>query len=459
MKYFIQVFGCQMNESDSERARTMLAELGYKPTVHEHEANLIMVMACAVRQKAVDRIYGRAERWSSYRKNRPFITILTGCVLDADKTTLQRMFDYIFPTKDLIRLPELLKNKPIDPLASTPVALDEYFSITPSHQSTFQAFVPISSGCNKFCSYCAVPLTRGREISRAPNDVITEVRDLVQKGYREITLLGQNVNSYGWDFDGVSLNLPKKQVQIYKSGVEGRLIIQKRSVANAMNFPKLLETIANIDGKYWIRFITSHPYDMSDELIDVMAANPRITPYIHLAVQSGSNSVLKRMNRLYTTEHYRERINKIRQVIPSAVISTDIIVGFCSEIESDFKATEQLVRDVRFDVAYIAQYSPRPGNVAYNWPDDVTPTDKLKRFNHLNKTLTEIALANNQMLVGSEQEVLIERCQSAYCFGKTKGNKNIKVASRTDLTGKFILASVEKATAWSLNGKLIRVLG
>lgn len=454
MKYYIQIFGCQMNESDAERARTVLAGLGYEPTEHEKEANLIMVLACAVRQKAVDRIFGRAERWAQYRATRPFITVLTGCVLDADKRTLSQMFDYILPTKDLNRLPDLLKSKPADPVVSTAVPLDEYFSIAPSYQSSFQAFVPISSGCNKFCSYCAVPLTRGREVSRPPDDIITEVRALVSKGYKEITLLGQNVNSYGWDFEGVAINLPKHKVSILKSNATGELEIQKRSVSNPMNFSQLLNKVVSFDGSYWVRFITSHPYDMSNELIETMARNHRITPYVHLAVQSGSNQVLKRMNRQYTIEHYLERVAEIRQLMPNATISTDIIVGFCGETETDYQATEMLVRQARFDMAYIAQYSPRPGNAAYDWPDDVAPADKLSRFNRLNALLAEVALENNLLLVDTEQDTLVERCKNGTAYGHTKGFKNIKFSTNNNLTGQFVRVKVTGATAWSLNGTL-----
>jgi tRNA-2-methylthio-N6-dimethylallyladenosine synthase len=456
MKYYIQVFGCQMNESDAERARTVLASMGYKPTIDEGEANLVMIVACAVRQKAVDRIYGRAERWADYRRNRPFITILTGCVLEADKSTMSRMFDYILPIKDIGRLPSLVNTGTTNPVINTVAPLDEYFALPPTYQSSFQAFVPISSGCNKFCSYCAVPLTRGREISRPPDEIIDTVKELVQRGYREITLLGQNVNSYGWDFEGVSLNLPGQKVSVYKPDTEGNLVLTKRSVANPMNFPALLSRLAEIDGNFWLRFITSHPYDMSDDLIQVMAKYPKITPYLHLAVQSGSNAILKKMNRQYAIEQYLDRLALVRKLIPDMTISTDIIVGFCGETEADYLLTEKLVKDARFDMAYIAQYSPRPGNVAYDWPDDVLPEDKQSRFDRLNIVLAEVALANNQKLIGTKQPVLIDRAKNGMVYGKTKGFKNIKLPGNADLVGSFVEAKVNSATAWSLDGEIIK---
>lgn len=455
MKYFIQVFGCQMNLSDSERACSLLEDLGYIRTETEKDADLIMVLACAVRQTAVDRIYGRAKRWRAWKKERPLITIVTGCLLQHDRPKMAKYFDYVFPIKDLSKLPDLLKSKPENPVISTDAPLDEYFSVTPKHSSSFQAFVPISSGCNKFCSYCAVPFTRGREISRLPDEIIREVGELVQRGYKEITLLGQNVNSYGWDFEGVSLNLPNRKVLIYKPGAKGELELQRRQVDHPMNFPQLLTAIAGIPGDFWIRFITSHPYDMNDELIETVAAHDKLTPYIHLAVQSGSNKILRKMNRLYTIEHYRERAAKIREMIPDATITTDIIVGFCGENDKDFEETNQLVKDIRYDMAYIAQYSVRSGTIAEDFADDVSRETKAQRHKDLNLTLRDVALSNNQKLVGTTQRVLVERYREGHGYGKTKAFKNMKIAMPENLTGHFVTARVTRVGPWSLSGELV----
>ncbi len=434
-----------MNISDAERLETILKELNYRRTNKESLADLILVVACAVRQKAVDRIYGRARRW----KQTGAITILTGCVLDLDKIKMSEVFDHILPIKDIQELPALLINK-----KAKNTAREEYLTIKPNYNSKFQAFVPISTGCNKFCSYCAVPYTRGREVSRPPDDIIYEIKQLIKKRYKEITLLGQNVNSYGWDFEGVAINHPKGKVLIHKKGAQGQLEINKRAVNNPMNFPTLLKNIAILPGDFWIRFITSHPYDMDENLIKTVASNKKITPYIHLAVQSGSNEVLKRMNRLYTIEHYKEQINKIKKQIPNAVISTDIIVGFCGETESDFQKTCQLVKEVKFDMAYIAQYSPRPGTMAARLKDDIPHDIKATREKNLNSILKKVALAKNKKLINSEQRVLFEKCQKGYCDGKTYGFKNIRVKSTSDLTGRFKTVNVTSATAWNLTGEL-----
>lgn len=454
MKYFLRVFGCQMNVSDSERLRTVLDKLHYKKTDIENEADLIVIVACAVRQPAVDRIYGRAKRWQSIKNIRPLTTILTGCVLEHDKNKMINVFDHIIPINDINRLPEILRPKANTP-SSTAAPLDEYFNILPQYNSDFQAFVPISSGCNKFCSYCAVPYTRGREISRPPDNIFNEVNDLINKGYKEITLLGQNVNSYGWDFEGVSINYPKGKVLLHKKSTEGHIEINKRVVNNPMSFPILLKNISFIPGDFWIRFITSHPYDMDDELINAISNNKKITPYIHLAVQSGSNKVLRRMNRLYTIEHYKKRIKLIRKLIPNAVISTDIIVGYSGETDSDFDKTVQLVKEIKFDMAYIAQYSPRPGTLGEKLPDDVPHKLKIFREYTLNNALRKVALENNKKLVSSTQKVLFEKYSNGYCYGKTYGFKNIKVTANIDCVGNFYNVLINKASPWNLSGKII----
>ncbi|MDD5342274.1 MAG: MiaB/RimO family radical SAM methylthiotransferase [Patescibacteria group bacterium] len=455
MKYFLQVFGCQMNISDSERVQSVLNSLGYLKTLDESKADLIVVIACAVRQSAVDRVSGRAGYWLKRSKNKHLITLLTGCVLEYDKKRLAKYFDYIFPIKDLKRLPELLKRKPVQPIIKTPAPLDEYFDIKPKYNSTFQALVPISTGCNKVCSYCAVPFTRGREISRDPDIIVREVKDLVRRGYREITLLGQNVNSYGWDFKGVAVNLPQGKVYIQQLNNQGQLKIKKRQVKNPMDFSLLLKTIASLPGNFWIRFITSHPYDLSDKLIETIAKYPKLTPYLHLPVQSGSDKILKAMNRQYTSEKYQKLIDKIRHKIPGATISTDIIVGFCGETKADFQKTCALVKNIKFDMAYIAKYSSRPGTAAANRPDDVPKIVKARREKYLNDLLKKAALSNNQKLVGKNLEVLFEKYKKGFAYGKTSGFKNIRVPSAKDFTGKFKIVKVTKATPWHLSGELV----
>ncbi|MDP3964985.1 MAG: MiaB/RimO family radical SAM methylthiotransferase [bacterium] len=456
MKYFLQVFGCQMNTSDSERVATVLDNLGYRQTKAESQADLILVIACAVRQAAVDRIYGRAVKWAEWRKQHGLVTVLTGCVLEHDRKKMRPIFDLIFPMKDLKKLPRMLEDRSDDIVKNEPAPLDEYFEVLPRYNSGFQAYVPISTGCNKFCTYCAVPFTRGREISREPDEVVEEIAKLVKKGCKEITLLGQNVNSYGWDFEGVSLNLPKGKVLIYKPDAKGELAVQKRRVKSPTNFPGLLKRIAVLPGDFWVRFITSHPYDMSDELIKTVSKYDKLTPYIHLPIQAGSDSVLKKMNRLYTIEHYLERLRKVRQHIPDSVISTDIIVGFAGETKADFEKTVDLVRDVKYDMAFIAQYSVRPGTIASDWKDNVPAHEKKRRDEVLNEVLKHGAYENNRRLLGWEQEVLFEKDKKGFSFGKTKGFKNIRVPSSVKLAGQFGRVTVTEVSPWSLSGELIR---
>ncbi len=452
MKYFLQVFGCQMNLSDAERLRTVLERSGYTATANENNADLIAVVACAVRQSPVDRIYGRARRWQEWKKNKPLITVLTGCVLNYDQKKLTGVFDYLFPITDLDAFALTLAGQ-------TPAHQDggnpaDYFFTPPKHTSVFQAYVPISIGCNKFCSYCAVPYTRGRETSRDPKDIINEISELIRAGYKEITLLGQNVNSYGNDFEGVALNLPGRTVHKYQRGHDGQLEIAKRSVSQPMNFPCLLQTIAQLPGQFWLRFITSHPYDLSDELISVIAQEKKVTPYLHLPIQSGSDRVLRRMNRLYSIEQYRERVKKIRSLIPAVVLTTDIIVGFPGETADDFQKTCLAVQEFNYDLAYIAQYSPRPGTKSAEFRDDVPRFEKKKREQKVNDILRQVAAQQNLRLVNTESEVLFDRYKNGFAYGKTFSGKNIRVKSAHNLAGTFRNVLITKTTAWHLEGTL-----
>ncbi|MBU1890723.1 MiaB/RimO family radical SAM methylthiotransferase [Patescibacteria group bacterium] len=441
-----------MNYSDAERVQTVLNDLGYKQTQQESQADLIVVLACSVRQKAVDRIHGRANRWNKVKKKRSLITLLTGCLLKTDRKLFDKSFDHIFPITELKLLPQLLNKNRTKNNKALSSDLDNYFDIKPQYNSKFQAFIPISRGCNKHCSYCAVPLTRGKEVSRPPNDIIKEVRQLIKNGYKEITLVGQNVNSYGWDFQGVAINFPQRKV--YYHDKDKRVTASKLTVKNPMNFPQLLNKIENIPGKFWIRFITSHPYDMSDELINVIAQSKKITSHINLPVQSGSDKILQSMNRQYAVKHFKDLITKIRKHIPNAVISTDFIVGFCGETRKDFKDSCQLVKELKFDMAFISQYSTRPGTPAANLKDNVSIKEKRLRDQKLTEILSQGSQENNNKLINTEQTVLFEKCSKGYCDGKTYGLKNIRVKSDKDITGLFATVKVTSATAWSLKGAL-----
>ena len=450
-KYYIWVIGCQMNISDSERVVRILEDLGYRKTEKEDSADLIMVLACSVRQSAVDRIYGRAKCWRKLKiKNEKLKIILSGCVLPADKPKMERIFDIIFDIKNLDKLPQILDKLTVN--TSTPLSAGskqftedknkDYFSVHPKYESKFQAFVPIMTGCDNFCSYCAVPLTKGREKSRPEKEILKEVEGLVKKGYKEITLLGQNVNSYG-----VKVKSKKEKV--------------KNKSKN--QFVELLEKINKIPGDFWIRFITSNPQDMSDKLIKAVKNLDKVTEYIHLPVQAGNNEILKKMNRKYTKEHYLKLVSKIRKEIPASLaggpnvsISTDTIVGFPSETRKQFEDTLDLYKKVKFDMAYIAQYSPRPGTAASRMKDDVPREGKRKREKELTEILKKTALKNNKKYLGKTVEVLAEKKEKKYLFGRTRTFKSVQFEGNKNLIGQFVKVKITSATPWAMKGKIIK---
>jgi len=323
MKYFVKTFGCQMNESDSERIAAFLEKQGYKSIPKIENANLIVVNACSVRQTAVDRIFGLKKKFLKLKAHNPSLkTILTGCVIKSDISKFKEFFDEILTINQLLG-----KN---------------YLAIQPKYLFPQSAFVPIMTGCNNFCSYCVVPYTRGREISRPVKEIIEEVKDLLKDGYKEITLLGQNVNSYKY------------------------------------GFAKLLQKINNIPGDFRIKFLTSHPKDMSDELIDTIAKCKKVFKEVHLPVQSGDDKVLRKMNRGYTAKQYLDLIAKIKRKIPNAKITTDVIVGFPGETKKQFENTVKLFKKVGFSLAYVNKYSTRRETPASHFEDDV-PLEEKKR--------------------------------------------------------------------------------
>jgi len=392
-----------MNESDSERIAHILKTANHKSAPDINGADLIVVNMCSVRQSAVNRIYGLSKKLADIKKNKPELkTILTGCILKADRKKMENKFDQIISIQD------------IDCLFS-PVSTEHYLSALPLYSSSFSAYVPIMTGCNNFCSYCVVPYVRGRECSRPASEIIAEIQKIIKKGYREIILLGQNVNSY--------------------------------KNKNGQHFPQLLKAIHNIPGNFWLSFITSHPKDFSDELIEIMANSPKICPYLHLAVQSGDNQILKKMNRNYTIEQYKKIISKIRQKIPQINISTDIIVGFPGETKKQFAHTKKLMKKIKFDMAYIAQYSPRPNTNAAKLKDNISTKEKKKRDKILNQILTKTALQNNQKYIGQKTEALVINPYQA----KTKSFKKIKL-DKPAVPGAFISCQITAAQAWRLIG-------
>jgi len=335
-----------MNKSDSERIAAQLEKQGHQAAQKLAEADLIVLNACSVRQSAIDRLYAKINQLKT--KNSKLKTILTGCLLKKDREKLKNQVNELWPFCD--------------------------FSIKPKYQSLKTAYMPIMTGCNNFCSYCAVPYTRGPERSRPAKEIIKEVKDLVKNGCKEIILLGQNVNSY----NNVILSEAKNLAANSKS--TGSFAKAQDDKLKGVSFPGLLRILNNIPGDFQLKFLTSHPKDMSDELIETISQSKKIAKEIHLPIQSGDNQILKKMNRGYTVSHYKNLIKKIRRKIPEVKISTDIIVGFPTETKKQFQNTAQLIKWAKFDSAYIARYSPRPGTAAAKLKDNVSNDEKKRRW-------------------------------------------------------------------------------
>ncbi len=445
--YHIFTLGCQQNKSDSERVASVFAAMDYQPVEREADASIIVVNACAIRQTAMDRVYGKMRTWGPRQKQGDLRTILTGCVLEHDRQKLAGVFNHVVNITDIGKIPELLGE-------GTALDLADYFSVPPSHNSEFKAYVPIMTGCDKFCTYCAVPYTRGREISRPANDILNEVQHLIARGYKEITLLGQNVNSYAGLFD--------KPTE--KRGL--MVLNRKKAAANEaqlqfVNFPQLLEMVANIPGDFWVRFITSHHYDMSDELIETIAKHDKLANYINLPVQSGDNDIIKKMNRHYTVEHYLGRIAKIRELLNPVSITTDIIIGFCGETEEQFQNTAKIMAEVEYDMGYLNKYSPRPGTVsARKYPDDVSWEEKQRREKVLNEILKETGLKQNKKFVGQNVRVLVDEVEQLpdgmfINTGKTDLFKNTRFTAARSYMGQFVQVNVTTVESFGMEGVLV----
>jgi len=377
-------------------------------------------------------------------------------VLEEDRKKLRDKFDLILDIKKISNLKSQISNL-FKKISDTKYKIqNDYFHIKPYYSNNFSAYVPIMTGCNNFCSYCVVPYTRGREVSRPPKEIISEVKELVKRGYKEIILLGQNVNSYNSQFPNSKIQIPNK--------------FQIQKAKNKSDFVNLLEKINEIPGNFWLRFITSHPKDMSNELIRAMSRLDKLTEYVHLPVQSGDDEVLKRMNRNYTVKHYLGLIEKIRKVRSEIAISTDIIVGFPGETKKQFNNTAKLMRQVGFDMAYIACYSPRSGTAAARLINNVPQEEKEKRRKILTKILEKSALKNNKKLIGKVVEVLVDTVVedkipltpfnkgergNFVCYGKTRMFKTVKFIGNKNLLGQFVKVKIKKVGAYGLEGEIV----
>ena len=515
MKYHIIPFGCQMNRSDTERIRTVLDSMGYVETPRDDESGTVIkgIVSCSVRQKAIDRVYGKIRKWNAAKTAAPLITFVSGCVLPADREKFLKLFDLVFPIEELHALPDMIRHygvptpeslspsialePPPDPPAESaahpapfqalthqspaspetcggpqvtppiprqPVRqpapaepniltglleaknlhdpakrgeahrrIEAFWQVKPRYTSKVEAYIPIQNGCDKFCTFCAVPYTRGREVSRPSGAILDEVRALIQNGCRSITLLGQNVNSYG-------LDRPNQEI----------------------SFPELMRRIGGIGretGADFLTYFTSpHPRDITTELLEVIAEHPVLAKWIHLPLQSGDDKVLLRMNRNHTMARYRSVVSRIRRILPDAALFTDIIVGFTGETETQFQATAAAMREFRYDMAYIAQYSPRPGARSARWADDVPRHEKQRRFQILSDLLLEVAAPANQARIGRIIRVLVtsEGRKPGFLTAHTEGRIPVRIQADPGLIGEFVDIQVTGARPLSIEGALAR---
>ena len=408
-KLYIETYGCQMNVADSEVVASVMKMAGYETVDSLDEADAVFLNTCSVRDNAEQKIYHRLEALHALRRKRPLIVGVLGCMAERVKNDLleHHHCDLVAGPDAYLSLPDLIAQAEMGHKAiNIELSLTEtYRDVMPQrlHGTKVSGFVSIMRGCNNFCHYCIVPYTRGRERSRDVQSILAEVRDLQQHGCREVTLLGQNVNSYRFD------------------AADGQTVL----------FPELLRTVARTVPDMRIRFSTSHPKDMSDDTLRVIAEEPNVCRHIHLPVQSGSNDVLKRMNRKYTREWYLGRVEAIRRLVPDCAISTDIFVGYCGETEDDHRLSLSLMREVGYDSAFMFKYSERPGTYAStHFPDDIEEEVKIRRLNELIAVQNELSLAANQAWIGREAEILIEgvsKRNREELFGRTEQNKVVIV--------------------------------
>ncbi|MDD3773784.1 MAG: radical SAM protein [Patescibacteria group bacterium] len=436
MKFYLFVLGCQMNVSDAERLRFLLTNLGLKETSDAKNADIILTVACSVRQKPIDRIWGKFKIWQSFVP-RPKI-ILTGCVVEADRKKFIEKFDLVFDIQKPQELISFLKKihpqlRSYGGLACWPKT-DSLFDLNPMRQTRDRAYISIGNGCNNFCTYCVVPYTRGREIYRPMREIIKEAREALKNGAKIISLIAQNVNSYK---DPFVIPAIYGEYNRTKAGIHSAVILNEseespahagtrirerlprrfapRNDNEGKDFVELLKKINNIPGYFKIEFLTSHPKDMSDELIKTVAKLDKVIKWIHLPVQAGSDEILEKMNRKYTREHYLKLVKKIRKVMPKVVLTTDIIVGFPSETKAQFEETVDLAKTAKFDQAFVSKYSPRAGTVAAKMDNDVSPAEKKRRFRILDKLINhkKIITYNNRVIPAKAGIQKIDSASSA----------------------------------------------
>ena len=434
-KVYIETYGCQMNVNDSEVILSILQDAGYALTENIEEADVILANTCSIRDNAEQRIWGRIDQFKIQKKKREGVVIgIVGCMAERLKDKLLTAVDLVAGPDSYRSLPSLLEAvAPGSPQINVLLSHEEtYAEISPVRldKNGVSAFISIMRGCNNVCSYCVVPYTRGAERSRDPETILREAKELFENGYKEITLLGQNVDSYRWE------------------GPKGNV-----------SFAQLLEAVAKISPELRVRFSTSHPKDISDEVIYTMAMYENICKHIHLPVQSGSSIMLEKMRRKYNREWYLERVKKIRSVIPDCGLTTDVIAGFCGETEQDHKDTLTLMEEVVFDSAFMFAYSERPGTLASRkYPDDIPYETKTARLNEIIALQGRMSLKSNEKEIGKVQKVLVEgpskKNPDELC-GRASSNKMCVVPSRGEKAGDYCYVQVESVTSATLICKRI----
>lgn len=441
-----------MNYSDSERVEAYLQALGFANEKDINKADLVMINTCSIRQKAEDKVVGHMKNLAENRTHNPNLKLaITGCMVRNSSSRLSKKRDKLFNMigeldialriEELPKLGELLRE--VDPKSKIKAieeeSLEDYFKIKPEYSSNAQAFVPVSNGCDKFCTYCIVPFSRGRERSRSIEEIVEECKKLVENGCLEITLVGQTVNSYGLALDD------KRHGKFdYLKGKEP--------------FVHLLEELDKLKekGLKRVRFTSPHPKDMSDALIDAMANLETQMPYLHLPVQAGDDRTLKRMNRPYTVERYRDVIQKLRKAIPGISITTDIIVGFCDESEEEFQTTYEFFKEMNFEHAYISRYSDRKGTFANkHMKDNVPYPTKRKRWNAVNDLLEGLSQQAHNRFDQKVVNVLVEDQEGEKCIGRSEHFKIVEFKARKNLLGKMVPVKITEPQPWRLIGELV----
>jgi tRNA-2-methylthio-N6-dimethylallyladenosine synthase len=443
LKYHILTYGCQMNYSDSERVMTVLEKMGYELVNHYSQADLIILNTCMVKKSSESRIYGLGEPFNKLKTENPRLRIgITGCMIrestglrgESKEPVLKRLscIDFVFRIKDLMHLPDMLyKMHHIGGQADEVSEMTSYFRISPKITNLTQVFIPIMIGCNNFCAYCIVPYSRGRNESRTMADVLEEVEKMVKRGATEVNFVGQNVNTYEpTDADPNSADSP---------------------------FAQLLRKVDAVQGIRRIRFYTVHPQDMEDDIIALYGTLKSMVPHLHLPVQSGSNSCLKRMNRHYSVERFKELVKKMRARVPNMSISTDIITGFCGETEQEFLESLNLIKDCHIDLVYVSKYSQREGTLAaQSMKDDVPFEIKKERFERITEAMKEESERYLKQFVGKTVEVLVEKVEKGWASGKIPEFKLCRFkADDPKLVGEHVNVKVDKAMEWCLEGKAV----